>query len=136
VTQYLLDTDWIIDCLSGQTQATQTLLQLAPNGLALSVITYGELYQGAYYARDPRVALRGLRQFLRGKPILPLTRAVMERFAIVRGALPRQLQHQLGDMDLLIAATALQHDLTLLTRNLRDFQHIPGLRLYQATPTP
>jgi len=34
-------------------------------------------------------------------------------------------------MDLLIAATALSHNLTLLTRNISDFQHIPQLKLYQ-----
>jgi predicted nucleic acid-binding protein len=55
----------------------------------------------------------------------------MERFAIVRGSLPRSVRHQIGDMDLLIAATALEHNLTLLTRNLRDFQHIPGLKINQ-----
>ena len=131
---YLLDTDWIVDCLNGQPQAIETLLDLVPDGLALSLITYGELYQGAHYARDPQIALRGLRAFLRGKQLLPLTKAVMEQFALVRGALPRQVLQQVGDMDLLIAATALHHDLTLLTRNLRDFRLIPELKLYQPTP--
>jgi predicted nucleic acid-binding protein len=55
----------------------------------------------------------------------------MERFGMIRGALPRQIRQQIGDMDLLIAATALEHDLTLLTRNIRDFSQIPDLRLYQ-----
>jgi tRNA(fMet)-specific endonuclease VapC len=113
VTEYLIDTDWIVDCLHGQPDATQTLVDLAPRGLSISLITYGELYQGAYYARDPDAALRGLRQFLRGKSRLPLTRAIMQRFAVVRGALPRQLQQGIGDMDLLIAATALQLGSTL-----------------------
>jgi tRNA(fMet)-specific endonuclease VapC len=75
--------------------------------------------------------LAGLEAFLEGKEILPLSQAVMEHFAIVRGALPRQIRQQIGDMDILIAATALEHDLTLLTRNLKDFQQIPDLKLYQ-----
>jgi predicted nucleic acid-binding protein len=33
--------------------------------------------------------------------------------------------------DLLIAATALRYELTLVTRNLRHFQRVPGLRIYQ-----
>jgi predicted nucleic acid-binding protein len=41
----------------------------------------------------------------------------------------------IGDIDLLIAATALVHGDTLLTRNVRHFQRIPGLRLYQPTST-
>jgi tRNA(fMet)-specific endonuclease VapC len=136
MSQYLVDTDWIVDVLHGQEQATQTLLELAASGLALSMMTYGELYEGAYYARDPESALAGLRDFLAGKEILPLTLAIMERFAIVRGALPRPIRRQVGDLDILIATTALEHDLTLLTRNLRDFQHIPHLKLYQASPPP
>lgn len=71
---YLVDTDWIIDVLHGQSAATQALLDLADQGLYVSVITYGELYQGAYYGRDPRRALRGIRTFLRGKRILSLSR--------------------------------------------------------------
>ena len=128
---YLLDTDWIIDALNGQDSAIQTLLELVPAGLTLSIITYGELYEGAYYSRNPEPALAGLHAFLEGKEILPLSQAVIERFAIVRGALPRQIRQQIGDIDILIAATALEHDLTLLTRNLSDFQHIPDLNLYQ-----
>ena len=128
---YLLDTDWIIDALNGQDSAIQTLLELVPAVLTLSIITYGELYEGAYYSRNPEPALAGLHAFLEGKEILPLSQAVIERFAIVRGALPRQIRQQIGDIDILIAATALEHDLTLLTRNLSDFQHIPDLNLYQ-----
>ncbi len=36
------------------------------------------------------------------------------------------------DADLLIAATALEHDLTLMTQNLRHFNRIPDLKLYQS----
>jgi predicted nucleic acid-binding protein len=39
MSQYLLDTDWIVDVLHGQEAATQTLLELASSGLALSMIT-------------------------------------------------------------------------------------------------
>lgn len=71
--------------------------------------------------------------FLRGKDILPLSTTIMERFAIVRGALTPHQRRQIGDMDLLIAATALTHGLTLLTRNLADFQLVPGLNIYSST---
>lgn len=37
----------------------------------------------------------------------------------------------LVDPDLLIAATALHHDLTLVTRNRKHFERIPGLDLYE-----
>jgi predicted nucleic acid-binding protein len=130
MTAYLVDTDWIIDCLYGRNDAAETLLRLAQDGLAVSLMTYGELYQGAYYARDPQTALRGLRVFLRGKRLLPLNRAIVERFGVLRGDLTRR-GLRIGDFDVLIAATALHHDLTLLTRNQRHFSRIAGLRLYE-----
>jgi tRNA(fMet)-specific endonuclease VapC len=128
---YLLDTDWIVDILNGQEKAIQTVLELAPEGLAISIITYGELYEGAAFAHDPAPALSGLQSFLKGKAILPLTQPIMERFAKIRGTLPRQIRQQIGDLDILIAATCLVHNLTLLTRNRKDFQKIPNLKLYQ-----
>jgi tRNA(fMet)-specific endonuclease VapC len=131
MSQYLLDTDWIVDILNGQEKAIHTVLELAPAGLALSIITYGELYEGAAFARNPDPALAGLRSFLKGKPVLPLTQPIMERFAHIRGSLPRSIRQQIGDLDILIAATCLTHNLTLLTRNIKDFQQIPTLKLYQ-----
>lgn len=62
--------------------------------------------------------------------MLSLTRAIARRYAVVRGTLQRQ--GQLVDQpDLFIAATALEHNLTMVTRNLRDFERIPHLALYQ-----
>jgi predicted nucleic acid-binding protein len=133
MSSYLLDTDWIVDVLNGQEQAIQTLLELAPAGLAVSIITYGELYEGAAFANDPTPALAGLRSFLKEKAILPLTQPIMERFAHIRGSLPRHIRQQIGDLDILIAATCLEHNLTLLTRNRKDFQQIPHFTLYQPT---
>lgn len=132
VTRYLVDSDWVIDALNGRADAIQTLEELARDGLAISLITYGELYEGVHYSRDPAGALAVLRDFLSGKDIYPLSEQTMERFAIVRGGLSRALRQQIGDLDLVIGATALADDLIVVTRNLRDVQHIPDLRLYSS----
>jgi predicted nucleic acid-binding protein len=55
----------------------------------------------------------------------------MTTFARTRAGL-RARGILIPDLDLLIAATALEHDLTLLTRNRRHFDRITGLKLYQA----
>ena len=70
------------------------------------------------------------RQFLSPYRVLNLTDPIMERFAEVRSFLRRRGK-LIPDFDLLIGATALHHDLTLLTFNRRDFQRIPDLKVYQ-----
>ncbi len=90
MTRYLIDADWIVDSFHGQSQARQTLLELVPEGLAVSHITYAELCQGAHYASDPTESLRVLDEFMEGVELVPLNVEIMQRFAIVRGHLQQQ----------------------------------------------
>ena len=125
---YLIDSDVLADYLQGRSYAVQLISLLADQKPALSVITYGEIYEGIYYAHDPQAAERLFIQFLRGVNVLPVTKSIMKYFARVRGELRRN-GNLIGDTDILIAATAIHHDLILVTRNLRHFQRIPGLLL-------
>ena len=70
------------------------------------------------------------RQFLSSYHLLNLSIPIMERFAELRAFLRRR-GLLIPDFDLLIGATALHHELTLLTFNRGHFQRIPDLRLYQ-----
>ena len=126
---YLIDTDFVADWLNNRPEAVSLLPTLQPEGLAISLITYGEVYDGIYYGRDPRAAEQAFLRFLRGVTVLPLTRTIMKRFARIRGQLRRQ-GLTVQDPDLLIAATALTHDMTLVTRNLRHFRRVPDLLIY------
>jgi tRNA(fMet)-specific endonuclease VapC len=128
--RYLVDTDWLIDALIGIPEAVAILEDLTPDGLGISIVSVGEIYEGAFRSSDPEARLARYRAFLSPLPVLPLTDPIMERFARTRAAL-RQRGELIPDLDLLIAATAMEHDLTLLTRNRRHFARIPGLRLYQ-----
>jgi tRNA(fMet)-specific endonuclease VapC len=128
---YLVDTDYVVDWLKGRPAAIQLLTTLHHDDLAISHMSYGEIYEGIEYGRDRTAAERGFRQFLRGVTVLPTTHAIMRRFAQVRGQLRAQGQ-LIGDMDLLIAATALATNRTLVTRNQRHFARVPELRIYQA----
>ena len=71
-----------------------------------------------------------LQRLLLGVSILSLTEFTMMEFASSRGQLRRD-GNLIGDMDLLIASTAIENDLTLVTRNQRHFDRVPGLDLYQ-----
>lgn len=57
----------------------------------------------------------------------------MQRFGRIRGDLRRR-SLLIGDPDILIAATTMYHDLTLVTRNRKDYERIPALKAhYSAT---
>jgi tRNA(fMet)-specific endonuclease VapC len=128
--KFLIDSDWVVDYLKGLDTATALLNSLEPDGLAISIITFGEVLEGILFGRDRARHEAGFRRLLRRADVLPLSRAVMARFARTRGEL-RSRGQVIGDMDLLIAATALEYDLTLVTRNRRHFDRVPGLRPYE-----
>lgn len=95
---------------------------------AMSVITYGEVYEGIHYGKDVVRNQQIWSLLLRVTAVLNINRTVAERFAIIRGTLRRQGQ-LIDNPDILIAATALEHDLILVTRNDAHFARVPGLRL-------
>ncbi len=74
----------------------------------------------------PAADIAALQLFLDGMELLPTTLAIIQRFAVLRGSLTAHVRRQVGDIDLLIGATAL----TLVTRNLKDFQHMPDLKIF------
>src|SRR4051795_11973245 len=126
---YLIDTDWLSPYLKGRSEAVALLSSLRQEDIYLSLISYGEIYEGIYSDRDPKAKEQGFLLLLRRMPVLPLTRTIMKRFAALRGELRRQGM-LIPDADLLIAAIALVRGLTLVTRNLRHFQRVPDLVIY------
>jgi predicted nucleic acid-binding protein len=85
--KYLLDSDPVADWLNGQPEAIQLFSSIQQDGLAMSLISYGEIYEGIYFGRDPQAAEAGLRNLLRFVDVLPLSRAILNRFAQIRGQL-------------------------------------------------
>lgn len=130
---YLLDSDVTADYLKGLPQPVQHVSTLVGSGIAISIITYGEIYDGIDGSYNPKAAEQVFRQFLRLTVVLPLNRTIMRRFATVRRDL-RSRGQKIPDMDVLIAATAMQYNLTLITRNARHFGRIQGLDLAWQQP--
>ncbi|MGH7961817.1 MAG: type II toxin-antitoxin system VapC family toxin [Candidatus Binatia bacterium] len=127
---YLLDADWIIQAMGDRQPAVQTLRRLAGSRIFVSYITFGEIYEGAFDSVNPDAHLAIFRHFLGAYHILTLNDPIMARFAELRAYLRRRGQ-LIPDFDLLIAASALHYESTLLTFNRRDFERIPDLKLYQ-----
>jgi tRNA(fMet)-specific endonuclease VapC len=129
--QNLIDTDWVIHYLHVHPGIVARLDELQPQGLALSIISLAELYEGVYYSRDPEGDEQDLTDFLRGVIVLGLDTDSAKIFGRERGRL-RAAGTLIGDLDLLIGATALHHNLTLLTNNRSHFERIDGLRMESA----
>lgn len=127
---YLVDTDWIIDAMVGMQDAVTSLQRHSTDGLAVSIVSVGELFEGAFDSPDPQRHLASSRSFLAPYTVVPLSDPIMELLAQRRHQLRRQ-GNLIPDFDLLIAATALHHGLILMTRNLRHFSRIPGVRIYR-----
>jgi tRNA(fMet)-specific endonuclease VapC len=125
----LIDTDWAIHYLNKHAGIVERLQELQQQeGLGLSIVSLAELYEGVFYSRDPDGDERDLQDFLRGVTILGIDEEVCKIFGRERGRL-RAAGMLVGDFDLLIGATALRHNLTLLTNNRRHFERIAGLRI-------
>jgi predicted nucleic acid-binding protein len=97
-------------------------------GLGVSAIVVAELYSWVYRARTKPERMQGLSAFLSEVQILPVDHEIARKFGEVRAALLDQ-GRPTPEMDLLIASTALHYDLTLVTHNIQDFAHLPGLRI-------
>jgi len=127
---YLTDSTYVVDFLRGREYARSLYPTLVGDGLALSIVTHMELWEGVYGDRDPAGAARRLRTFLRPLRILPFSPLVSQRIARLRRELRtrgRPLEQRA--LDILIAGTALHHGLVMVTSD-KDFDDIPGPTLH------
>jgi predicted nucleic acid-binding protein len=128
----LLDSDLVIPYLADDPATVPLVERLAPEGIAISIITYMEVFQGTLRSPDPERAQEQFERFLAVVPTLPLLPAVARRCARLREAITgrgRRVRHRA--LDLVIAATALENGLRLVTRNLAGYADVPELALYQ-----
>lgn len=95
---------------------------------AITMITFGEVFEGVLYSRDPVGARLTWMRFLAGVEIVGLTLPIVEVWAAVRGLLLTRGM-RVGDNDLINAATALHFGMALVTRNVKDYEKVPGIDL-------
>lgn len=126
---YVVDTDVAIEHLRGNIRVAQVLEQLLGRTVFLSWASVAELYDGAFATSNPEAQIAAIHQAFGTIEVLVPDDAVAIQFGELRVYLRRRGQ-LIEDFDLLIAATALSYDLTLITFNRRHFERIPDLRLY------
>ena len=128
---YLLDSDILIDHFAELPAATKLVERLVPNAIAVSVISYMEIYEGILRSPDRPSADAKLTAFMEVTPILPFSPTTARRCALLRDQLRRDGKRvRARALDLLTAAIAIEHGLTLVTRNVHDYDDISGLMLY------
>lgn len=128
---HLLDSDIIIDTLKDKSPGRGIFELVAPQRLATSVITYGEIMYGVRKGENAQKRKVEFSSFLQDFAIevLPIDSAVIETYLNIRLKLEEKGK-PLADFDILIGATALSRGDTLVTKNLKHFQRIDGLRLF------
>ena len=132
----ILDTDHFSEFIRGSEAGRNLVVKLdaTTEDVALAIITAEEANRGWLAkigkARDGRARLAAYERYhvlltvLRNWEVIPWNAETDAKFEDLAGQKLR-----VGTMDLRIAAIALTTDATLLTRNLRDFKRVPGLRV-------
>jgi tRNA(fMet)-specific endonuclease VapC len=125
--RFTLDTDVCTALLRDDPRVFQKSLQYAGQ-IALSTVVVGELL--VVTKKTPRTASfqTGLTEIIAGFDKLDYDFECARRYGMLRGWL---IDHGLPapPADVMIAATALVHDLILVTHNARHFENIPNLRI-------
>lgn len=127
--RYLFDTCVVSDFVRREVGTVQRFDQASPEDIAISSMTVMELRYGLVL--NPQQASkieREIKSLLSTVTILPFTSAEADQAAQIR-ALLKSKGTPIGPYDVLIAVTALQHNLIMVTANQREFERVPGLRL-------
>ena len=121
----LLDTTVLLDVLRARQNRRSMLAELVAGGhiLATAAINVGEVYAGMRIGEETRTEA-----FLSSLDCYPMTAAIARRAGSLKRAWA-QKGKTLSLADMIIAATALEHRLALMTDNRKDFP-LPELNIY------
>lgn len=133
--KYLADTTYLIDLINGDHKAVDVARELDELGelVCLSVISAEEYLRGIYYLywdnkEKLRRKLAEARRDLSAFEILPITYEIVVKAAEIEVMLIKSGE-MLSLPDILIASTAICHNLILITRNVKHFQRVPNLKI-------
>ncbi len=128
---WLLDTNVISELIhpKGDRAVKGWAAERDETTLRLSVLTLGEYDKGLenLESSDPRrIAIINARDALEARfagRLLSVSDPIVRRWGAISGTVKRTTGHSPSVIDTLLAATALEHDLYLATRNVRDVRH-------------
>jgi tRNA(fMet)-specific endonuclease VapC len=126
--KYLLDTSVCVELIRRRSERLARQMAKRPTSdFGLSSLTVAELRYGAGRSARPPHQHQTLDKFLIPFSIVDFDSSAAVAYGSIRVQLERS-GTPIGAIDTLIAAHALSRDLILLTRNLKEFKRVPGLK--------
>lgn len=125
---YLIDTNIIIYRLKNLGNVNANFLRNKDKHMSLSVVSYGELVFGAKKSKAVEKNMETVNAIKVIFPLIEITSEIMNTFGEIK-AYTQKIGKTIDDMDLLIAATAITNDFTLVTHNTKHFENIPNLKI-------
>lgn len=126
--QYLLDTSICIFFLRGKLNLDKIFKEKGIENCFISEITVLELRYGAENSENPIKSHSAVDNFVNGLTILPIYGSI-KQYAKEKVRLKKLGKPVHDDFDLLIGVTSIEHRLTLVTDNLKDFENLDGINI-------
>ncbi len=127
----LLDSDVIIDHLNNKSDYLSSIISISKEDLYISIINWSEIMYGIRKLKDPIKVTKQFTSFVieLNIKIFELDLKVADKFLDLKIDLEKK-GSRLEDFDLIIGATAIVNNLTLVTRNTKHFVRIPNIQIY------
>ena len=125
---YLLDTNIVIFLFKKKYNVADKIKKIGMERCLISEVTVAELKYGAEKSTDPDRHRKIVNEFINDVQIIPIFDAI-DIFAKEKVRLENKGTPMHDNFDVLIAATALTHDLILVTNNTKHFIQFEGLKL-------
>jgi len=126
--RYFIETSAIINFLKNKENAVSYIESLEGE-LTSSFVCLAELYEGIYRVQNPKELEKGVLLFFTGlTEVYELDQEIAKNFGQIRAKLKKRGE-VIEDIDIMIAATCLAQNLTLVTYNSKHFERVPGLEI-------
>lgn len=127
--RYFIETSVIVNFLRNKNGAIE-LIESLEGELCASYVSLAELYEGISRVKNPKELEKGVLDFFTGmSDVYGLDAQIAKQFGRTRAYL-KQRGTVIEDLDILLGATCLAHNLTMVTYNLKHFERIPDLDIY------
>lgn len=126
--RYMLDTNICIYVIKNRPEGLRERFNRLADQLCISAVTLAEIIYGAEKSARQIENIKVVEQFAARLDVLPFGERAATHYGQIRADLERA-GHPIGLHDMMIGSHARSEGLTLVSNNVREFQHIEGLRI-------